>query len=73
MSKIDVNGENADPVYSWLRRNSDFWCEQKKVAKMCPWNFTKFIVDRNGTVVKTGLQKDFPEDLKPTILELLEN
>ncbi|MBR1784925.1 MAG: glutathione peroxidase [Bacteroidales bacterium] len=40
--KIDVNGANADPLYVWLR--------SKKPGNI-QWNFTKFIIDRNGQVV----------------------
>ena len=41
-AKIDVNGPNASPLYVWLK--------EKKPGEI-PWNFTKFLVDREGNVV----------------------
>lgn len=43
-SKISVAGENMHPLYAYLTQESGFGDEIK-------WNFTKFLVDRNGTVV----------------------
>jgi glutathione peroxidase len=47
MAKIDVNGENADPLFTFLK-------EQKKglLSKKIKWNFTKFLVDSKGQVVE---------------------
>ncbi|MEH7250907.1 glutathione peroxidase [Neobacillus niacini] len=46
-AKIDVNGENTDPLFAFLK-------EQKKglLSKNIKWNFTKFLVDQNGHVVE---------------------
>ncbi|MEH7245454.1 glutathione peroxidase [Neobacillus niacini] len=46
-AKIDVNGENTDPLFSFLK-------EQKKglLSKNIKWNFTKFLVNQNGHVVE---------------------
>lgn len=41
-AKIDVNGANASPLYVWLK--------EKKPGNI-PWNFTKFVINRNGEVV----------------------
>ena len=41
-AKIDVNGANASPLYVWLK--------SKKPGEI-PWNFTKFLIDREGNVV----------------------
>jgi glutathione peroxidase len=43
-SKIDVKGRKIAPLYAWLTRESPFPGD-------IPWNFTKFVVARNGTVV----------------------
>lgn len=43
-SKIEVNGDDAIPLYKWLVKNSD--------GKKIKWNFTKFLIDRNGNIVK---------------------
>jgi glutathione peroxidase len=46
-SKVDVNGENAHPLFKLLKaRASGF------ISKNIKWNFTKFLVDRNEKVVK---------------------
>jgi glutathione peroxidase len=46
-AKIDVNGENADPLFTFLK-------DQKKgiLSKNIKWNFTKFLVDSRGNVVE---------------------
>jgi len=63
-NKIDVNGPHADPLYSFLKR------EAKGVlgSESIKWNFTKFLVDRQGNVIKRYGSTDKPsaivEDLK---------
>jgi len=46
-AKIDVNGDNTDPLFTFLK-------EQKKglLSKNIKWNFTKFLIDGNGQVVE---------------------
>lgn len=46
-AKIDVNGANADPLFTYLKN-------QKRgiLSKEIKWNFTKFLVDKNGNVVE---------------------
>jgi len=46
-AKIDVNGENADPLYKFLKKEQGgfLWMDSIK------WNFTKFLVDREGNIV----------------------
>lgn len=41
--KIKVNGSDADPLYNYLKENSD--------GKRIKWNFTKFLIDREGRVI----------------------
>ena len=64
--KIDVNGPNADPLYQWL-------CEQKRgpLGKSIKWNFTKFLVDRDGSVVKRYEPIVKPEKIEKDIKELI--
>ena len=50
--KIEVNGPNTHPVYQFLRNNSELFNPKTKVATVIPWNFAKFLVDKNGKVVK---------------------
>ena len=45
--KIDVNGENEDPLYTFLKKE-----EGGILGGKIKWNFTKFLVDRDGKVVK---------------------
>ncbi len=65
-SKIDVNGKNADPLYNWLRA-------QKKgvFGGNIKWNFTKFLIDREGNVVGRFSPATKPEKLEEKIKALL--
>ncbi len=64
--KINVNGENEHPLYTHLK-------EQKSglLGSKIKWNFTKFLIDRNGEVVKRFGPKDEPEKMNSFIQELL--
>lgn len=57
-AKIKVNGKDADPLYDWLK-------EQTKgpLGKAIEWNFAKFLIDRNGRVVKRFSAKSEPATL----------
>jgi glutathione peroxidase len=65
-AKIDVNGENADPLFSFLK-------EQKKglLSKAIKWNFTKFLVDRNGQVVERYAPTTEPNKIEADLKKLL--
>ena len=58
-AKIDVNGARAHPLYAWLKseKGGVFGTEAIK------WNFTKFLVDRAGDVVKRFAPSDAPEKI----------
>ena len=63
-SKIDVNGENTHPLYKYLK-------EAKKGllgSEAIKWNFTKFLVDRNGTVINRYAPATKPESLEVDIM-----
>ena len=60
--KIDVNGKNADPLYEFLKT------QQKGRIK---WNFTKFLVDREGNVVDRFGPMEKPEKFEDKIAALL--
>jgi len=66
-AKIEVNGEHADPLYRWLRG------EAKGVlgSESIKWNFTKFLVDAEGQVVKRYAPTDTPEKIGKDTLERL--
>ena len=57
--KIDVNGEGAHPLFKWLVAEAPGLLGSKAVK----WNFTKFLVDREGKVVRRYAPKDAPESL----------
>ena len=65
-SKIDVNGKNADPLYEYLK-------EQKKgaIGPRIKWNFTKFLVAKDGTVLKRFAPQDTPESIDADIAKAL--
>ncbi|PWW25495.1 glutathione peroxidase [Cytobacillus oceanisediminis] len=65
-AKIDVNGENADPLFVFLK-------EQKKglLSKNIKWNFTKFLVDRNGNVVDRYAPTTEPGKIEDDLKKLL--
>ena len=65
-SKTDVNGENEHPLYTLLKRE-----KPGLFGSPIKWNFTKFIIDRNGKVVGKYLPFDKPEEMEVHIKELL--
>jgi len=58
-SKIEVNGEDAHPLYKWLKSEGKGILGSESIK----WNFTKFLVDRNGQVVKRYAPTDTPEKI----------
>ncbi|MEH7225349.1 glutathione peroxidase [Bacillus sp. JJ1566] len=65
-AKIDVNGENADPLFQFLKD------EQKGLlSKAIKWNFTKFLVNRNGQVVERYAPQTEPEKIEEYIEKVL--
>ncbi len=63
MSKIKVNGGGAHPLYQWLTKEAPGILGSKAVK----WNFTKFLVGRDGQVRKRYAPTDKPESLKADI------
>jgi glutathione peroxidase len=66
-SKIDVNGENADPLFKYLSEKAPGLMGLKAIK----WNFTKFIIDKNGNVVERVAPQTNPMEMKDKIEELL--
>ena len=66
-AKIDVNGENAIPLYKYLKQQQSgvLWTEAIK------WNFTKFLVDREGRVIKRYASSTKPKSIAQDIEKLL--
>ena len=65
--KIDVNGPDAAPLYRWLKKEAPGLLGTEGIK----WNFTKFLVDKNGNVVKRYGSMDTPEKIEKDIAELL--
>ena len=65
-SKIDVNGENEAPLYTYLKGEKGGILGTK-----IKWNFTKFLVDRKGNVVERYAPTVTPVRMEPKITELL--
>ena len=63
MSKVDVNGPGADPLYEWLRAEAPGLLGSKSIK----WNFTKFLVGKDGAVIKRYAPQDAPASLKGDI------
>jgi glutathione peroxidase len=64
--KIDVNGDNAHPLYEFLRNE-----KSGLLGNSIKWNFTKFLIDRSGKVVARHAPTTAPEALKREIEALL--
>lgn len=66
-AKVDVNGTHADPLYQYLKKEAKGALGSQAIK----WNFTKFLVDRKGNVVKRFAPQTAPEKLTVDIEELL--
>ena len=66
-AKIDVNGDDAAPIYQYLKDEAPGLLGSKAIK----WNFTKFLVDRGGKVVKRYAPQTKPEELTRDIEALL--
>ncbi|MEQ2526810.1 glutathione peroxidase [Bacillaceae bacterium CLA-AA-H227] len=65
-AKIDVNGENEDPLYTFLKSQKN-----GVLSKNIKWNFTKFLVDKSGQVVERYAPTTEPEKIEKDIATLL--
>lgn len=61
--KIKVNGSGAEPLYDYLKDNSD--------GKRIKWNFTKFLIDREGNIVERFAPSDTPESIEAKVESVL--
>ena len=67
MEKVDVNGPDASPVFDWMKGEAKGLLGSKAIK----WNFTKFLIDREGHVVKRYAPTDRPESIAADIEKLL--
>jgi glutathione peroxidase len=65
--KIEVNGAGANPLYQWLKREARGFLGTQSIK----WNFTKFLVDREGRVVRRLGSITKPQKIRPRIEKLL--
>lgn len=65
-AKIDVNGKNASELYKFLKKQ-----KRSALGSSIKWNFTKFLIDREGNVVKRFSPADTPESIEKDIAALL--
>jgi glutathione peroxidase len=67
MAKVDVNGDNASPLFDWMKGEAPGLMGSKGIK----WNFTKFLIDRQGKVVRRYAPQDKPERIAQDIEKLL--
>ncbi|MFV0591811.1 MAG: glutathione peroxidase [Draconibacterium sp.] len=65
-SKVDVNGEEAHPIFKYLKNELG-----GVLGSKIKWNFTKFLIDKDGKPVKRFAPITKPEKLEPEIVKLL--
>ena len=65
-SKIDVNGKNESPLYTYLKGQKGGF-----LSKRIKWNFTKFLVDKTGKVVERFAPTATPESIEEKIVNIL--
>lgn len=65
-SKVDVNGKDAHPVFRWLRSNTG-----GLLGDAITWNFTKFLVDREGRVVRRYAPTVEPAQIEADLVKAL--
>jgi glutathione peroxidase len=66
LSKLDVNGPNESPLYSWLKKEKG-----GILISDVKWNFTKFLIDREGNVVGRYFSTTSPSDIEKDVLKYL--
>ncbi|MEC1604296.1 glutathione peroxidase [Bacillus halotolerans] len=66
-SKVEVNGKNAHPLFAYLTDNAKGMLGTKAIK----WNFTKFVVDRNGEIAGRYSPNTNPKELEDVIAKLL--
>jgi glutathione peroxidase len=66
-SKVDVNGNDTHPLFKYLKKEAKGLLGTEKIK----WNFTKFLIGRDGQVVKRYGSADKPKNIKADILALI--
>lgn len=66
-SKVDVKGENAHPLFVYLTQEA-----KGMITKQIKWNFTKFLIDKNGAVIDRFAPQTKPESIEKEIEKALK-
>jgi glutathione peroxidase len=66
-AKVDVNGANAHPLYKWMKGEKSGFLGTEGIK----WNFTKFLIDGKGEVIKRYAPTDTPEKIEKDIAALV--
>lgn len=64
--KVDVNGSNTHPIFKYLKSNLGGF-----LGSSIKWNFTKFVIDKNGKPIKRFGPTTKPEDMESFVVSLL--
>lgn len=67
MNKINVNGSKADPFYNFLKEQKPGIADTPQIK----WNFTKFLINKDGCVVKRYSPQTELSEIEPKIIELI--
>ncbi len=67
MAKVEVNGAGASPLFDWMKSEKKGLMGSTSIK----WNFTKFLIDRDGKVVRRYAPTDKPEAIAKDIAKLL--
>ena len=67
MAKVEVNGDGASPLFDWMKKEAKGLMGTTAIK----WNFTKFLIDRQGHVVKRYAPQDTPAAIAKDIAKLL--
>ena len=67
MQKVDVNGDEASPLFDWMKGEAPGLMGSKAIK----WNFTKFLINREGKVVRRYAPQDTPAKIEKDIAALL--
>ena len=65
-AKVDVNGDDEHPLYGWLKDS-----KSGLLGGRIKWNFTKFLIGRDGTVIERYAPQTKPEDLEKDVVAAL--
>lgn len=68
MAKVDVNGDKADPLYQWLKSSAPGLLGTEAIK----WNFTKFLIGKDGKIIDRYAPQTKPEDMDKDIQKALK-